>query len=288
MEQTVSHAIAVAEAALSAAGIEEARLDAEWMLADLLHLGRAELSLRAEDLLTEDAGQSYRLRVEKRAGRIPLQYVLGWELFRGLRLKVDPRALIPRPETEGLVELVAKLPLPVESRVLDVGTGSGCLAIGLGRACMRWRFLAVDVSGKALALAGENVRRHRLGARIQLKRADLFEMDRWTRPASFDLLVSNPPYVAEHEWETLQPEVSVHEPRQALVAGPEGLDCYRALIPAAFGCVRPGGVLALEIGCDQATAVRSLAEAAGWRDIRVERDHHGRDRFVLATRGEDA
>ena len=288
MEQTVSHTIAAAEAALAAAGIDEARLDAEWMLADLLHLGRAELSLRAHDPLDDETQKSFQLRVDKRARRIPLQYVLGWESFRGLRLKVDPRALIPRPETEELVDLVAALPLPAESRVLDLGTGTGCLAIGLGRACMRWRFLAVDVSGKALALAGENVRRHRLGARIRLKRADLFAMESWTRPASFDLLVSNPPYVAESEWETLQPEVSGHEPRQALVAGPEGLDCYRALIPAAHVCVRPRGVLALEIGCDQAAAVRSMAEAAGWRDIRVKRDRHERDRFILATRGEDS
>ncbi|MDH3592598.1 MAG: peptide chain release factor N(5)-glutamine methyltransferase [Planctomycetota bacterium] len=284
MFESIRSALNEAVRGLDAAGVPDARLDAEWLLADVLRCGRLDLATRDADALDVEQSKAYAARIERRRRREPLQHILGWNTFHGVRLKVDSRALIPRPETEELLERVLAEDLPDAAAVLDVGTGTGCVSIALARARPRWSFVAVDVSPRALKLARENVGRHRLASRIALERRDLRSFEAWAGRERFDLIVSNPPYVAEEEWAEAAAEVREHEPREALVAGADGLDAYRALVPGSTAALRSAGLLALEIGWTQGDPVSMLARRAGLADVRVERDAAKRPRFLFARR----
>lgn len=275
-----------ATARLAAAGVPSPRADAEWLLAGLLGVGRGRLALLQDSPLDPAVQQQYERAVARRLRREPLQHILGWEEFCGLRLDVTPAVLVPRPETESLVVRALELLPPPEAgrrpRVVDVGTGSGCIACALAVARPDLRVVALDLSAPALEVARRNIERFRLGPRVRLVAADLLEA---VAPGSADLVVSNPPYLSSSELARLMPEVREYEPRVALDGGPDGLDHLRRLTARARTVLRPGGALAVETsGAAQAHAVRALLEGAGFEGVGVWPDLTGTPRLVTGRR----
>lgn len=269
---------------LTAAGVDDARRNAEWMLEDTLGVGRAGLYAYPDaPVSAATAAHVLTLVARRRAGE-PLQYILGHADFFGLRLAVGPGVLIPRPETEQVVEAalarVAGIPAP---RVLDVGTGSGCIALALAHARPDAEVVGCDVSLAALAIARANAAR--LGLDVRFVEADLLAPAFAAAvPGSLDLLVSNPPYIPDREAATLGTEVRDHEPALALFAGPDPLRFYRVLADHAAGLLRPGGHVVLEGHPDHAHAAGELLAAAGISDVAVAIDLAGRPRIVSGRR----
>lgn len=283
-ESTAPALLARAAAALEGAGIQTARPEAEWLLAGLLGVERFALYLDPARRLSDDEAARYRALVERRARREPLQYLLGWEDFHGMRLAVTGDVLVPRPETEGLVEwaveVLAGRPGPA---IADLGTGSGAIACALARAVPTAEVLAVEISAGALAVASRNVRELGLAARVRLLAGDLFS-PLGSRPASLDLVVANPPYLPSAVIASLPPEVSRHEPRAALDGGPDGLGVIRRIVTGAPAVLKPGGWLLLEIGEDQAGPIASLMAAEGFSGIRARRDLNHVERYIGGRR----
>ncbi len=267
-------------------GVERGRLDAEHLLASVLGVERLQLYLQFDRPLKSDELDSYRPLLKRRAAREPLQYILGRAAFRDLDLEVDGSVLIPRPETEILLDEVLEWAAGTGRegmRALDLGTGSGAIALSLVHEGPFERVVATDVSEPALAVARRNAEAAGLAARVDFRMGSYFEPVREDEP--FDALVSNPPYVAEAEADTLQPEVRDWEPREALVAGPDGLAALREVLKGAARHVRAGGLVALEVGMGQTGPVVALLEDAGaYDEVRVRRDLTGRERVVLARR----
>lgn len=260
------------------AGIATARLDAELILAEVLGLSRMQLYQQFERPLAEHELEKVRPLVKRRAGREPLQHILGWVEFFGLRIKADRRALIPRPETEELVDLLSRR-RPAPASILELGTGSGALALGLARAFLEAHVTAVERSPEALALACENAVANGLAERVVFLEGDWFEP--LEAGARFDWIVANPPYLTVEEWETAQPEVRDHEPREALVAGDAGRADLERIIAGAPGHLTPGGLLALETGIEQHARLKESALGAGFGKVDSLRDMSGRERFLL-------
>ena len=267
-------------AGLAAAGIENARPEAWLLLAAATGRERAALMAGAPETL--NAVQRARLAelVRRRRAREPLAYILGEKEFWSLRFEVAPAVLIPRPETETVVEAVLAQVCDRDQpfRLLDLGTGSGCLLLALLSELPRATGLGVDDSAAALAIARRNAERLGLAARAE------FRPGRWGTGLRerFDVIVSNPPYVAELDWEALQPEIRQFEPRAALVAGADGLAAYRALAPDCARLLAPGGVCALEIGLNQGDAVAALLAAQGLVVVERRHDLAGIERCVIA------
>jgi len=256
-------------------GIDTPRLDAELLLAATLGLDRVGVYVNFERPLQAEELASFREQVKRRAAREPLAYILGHAEFWSLSFLVTPAVLIPRPETELLVE--ASLPrLDGQARILDVGTGSGALAIALAHELPQCAVTAIDVSAAALAVAAENARRNGVAARIGFVQHDLMELP----PGPFDLIVANPPYIPSGDLATLMPEVRDYEPRLALDGGADGLAAYRALAAQAGVALAPGGWLLVEVGTGQARAVQELFAGAGLQEIFVSRDLAGIERVV--------
>jgi release factor glutamine methyltransferase len=273
----VRDALSSAIIALSAAGCDSPRLDAELLLADALGCTRERLLAEPDVSVAGAAVHIFREHVRRRSvEREPLAYILGRRHFRHLELTVDRRALIPRPETELLVE--AGLTLPEGARVHDVGTGSGAVALALAHERPDLRVSASDVSQGALALASENAQR--LGLHVEFLSADLLD----GVPAGVKAVLANLPYVAEDERSMLSPEIVRHEPPQALFAGVDGLSAIRRLIVQAGGRTDIAQ-LALEIGIGQSGAVAGLLREAGFQDVRIERDLAGVQRVAVGKRG---
>jgi release factor glutamine methyltransferase len=263
------------------AGIESARLNAELVIAHALGMNRMKIYLQFERPLTEKELEGIRPLVKRRAQREPLAYVLGNSPFGDLTLRIDRRALVPRPETEQLVEIIKDtLSATPPSRILDLGTGSGALALGLAKTFPDARVVAVDASADALALARENATATQLDARVELRRSDWFGAI--GAAEKFDLIVSNPPYLTENEWAEAQPEVRDHEPKQALVAADAGCADLLKIIAAAPHHLAPGGSLFLETGIDQHPRLLEALGAAGLADGRSIQDWSERPRFVAA------
>ncbi len=279
-ERTVSALLTRGTAALEAAGIRPARAEAEWLLAGLLGVDRFALYLDPARRLATPIVSRYLDHIERRAAHEPLQYLVGWEDFHGLRLAVTPDVLVPRPETEGLVtwalEVLADRPEPV---VLDLGTGSGAIACAIAQAAPRAEVLAVELSGGALAVASRNVRTLGLTDRVRLLAGDLFA-PLGSIPGSLDLVVANPPYLPSAVISSLPPEVSRHEPRVALDGGPDGLAVIRRIVAGAPAVLRPGGMLLMEIGEEQAGPVASLMAAEGFSGMRARRDLNRVERYI--------
>jgi release factor glutamine methyltransferase len=277
-----------AASVLAGRGFENARLEAELLLAGVLGVKRLDLYLQHDRPVADDDLARYREAVRRRLRHEPLQYVLGTAAFRALELRVDRRALIPRPETEVLVSAVldwstarAMAGRPARS-VLDIGTGSGAIALSLAAEGGFERVVATDVSAAALALAAENAAACGLAARVEFRCGPLFEP---VGDARFDVVVANPPYVAESEAAMLAPEVLEHEPALALFGGDDGLDVLRDLIAAAPGYMEDGALLALEIGATQGEAVLDLVRRTGaYAAERIGLDLAQRPRFLLAER----
>jgi release factor glutamine methyltransferase len=258
--------------ALRAAGVEQPRLDAELLLAEATGFERARLVAEPEAELPAAAARRFGEMVRRRLRREPVAYILGRKGFRRLNLAVDPRVLIPRPETELLVELALELE---PGRTLDLGTGSGAIALAIAVELPRCEVLATDTSGAALEVARANA-----AALGLLERVEFAEATLPARPQGIDLIVANLPYVGEAAWGRLEPEVTEWEPREALLAGPDGLDVLREVIPAL--AVAP--VAALEVGEGQAEAVGELMLAAGFGGIEARCDLAGVERVVVGRR----
>jgi release factor glutamine methyltransferase len=271
--------LAEGAAVLTAAGLSTPRREALRLWTDLVKepAGVAFLG-EAEDIAPE-LGATFAAAIRRRAAGEPLAYVTGSAGFRHLTLRADRRALIPRPETEGLVELVlARVPT---GRVADVGTGSGCIALSLATEGGYEEVVAIDLSWDALGLAADN--RRLTGGRMALVRGDLC---RPLGPASVDALVSNPPYLTDSEYAVLDGSVRAWEPGLALAGGTDGLRAIGRLLEEGLGVVRPGGWLALEIDCARAAICARRASAAGWTNVAIHPDLFGRERYLLARRSD--
>lgn len=271
---------------LAEKGVENGRLDAEWLLAHALEVDRLQLYLHYDRPLSREEREAFKPLLRRRAGREPLQYILGRTAFRELELVTDGRVLVPRPETEVLVEEVlgwaSDRPEGLGT-VLEVGTGSGAIALSLAVEGACRRVVATDISPDALEVAGENARRHGVAEKVEFRRGGLF--DALGAEERFVVVVSNPPYVEEGQRPDLEPEVREWEPGEALFAGADGLDVIRPLVAGAAERVLPGGLLALEVGAGQASRVVELIEETGAFDAaRVRRDLSGRPRVVMAER----
>jgi release factor glutamine methyltransferase len=278
---TYADQLAAATTALEAAGLPSARVDAEWLLAGLLGIGRVAVRLELGEAAPAPLAERYARAVSRRARREPLQRILGWEEFRGVRMRLTDSVLVPRPETETLVEwALALLPAPGPRRLLaiDVGTGSGCIACALASERADLDVVAIDVSPAAAAVARENVRALDLAGRVTVVAADLFA---GLRDIRADLIVSNPPYLPSALMPELPPEVRIHEPRLALDGGSDGLAVIRRIATAARPYLRPSGALVVETaGGDQASAAAALLRGAGWDQVAVRGDLVGIERFV--------
>lgn len=260
--------------------VESARLNAELLIGHALGLKRMQLYLQFERPLTESELETIRPLVKRRSLREPLQYIIGSTEFCGLRLKVDRRSLIPRPETELLVELVKQFGPAAPARILDLGTGSGAIALALANAFPAAMVTATDTSVEALHLAGENAAALGLVDRVRLVESNWYGALSPTE--TFDLIVSNPPYLSDEETDATAPEVKDHEPRVALSAGTDGAAALNRLIRDSRARLNPSGLLALETGIAQHRQLLALATEAGFARAGSHRDLTGRDRYVLA------
>jgi release factor glutamine methyltransferase len=262
---------------LAGAGIETARLDAEVLLAHACGVSRSALLMGLS--IDADIAANFRSMVGRRASREPVAYIIGSREFFSLDFEVTPAVLIPRPETETLVAAALKFLAPRRApRVLDIGTGSGAIAIALAANAPGAKIIATDISKEALEVARRNAIRHRCGDRIEFRAADLFPND----DSRFDLIVSNPPYVAADDLETLEPEIRLHEPRLALVFGADGLDMSRRIATTSRMRLDSDGAVMVEIGAGQATAVEALFRRAGFSNIDAVRDLARLERVISA------
>lgn len=284
---SVGEALPAAVASLERAGVDSPRLDAELLLASCTGADRAELVARPEARLTDPQARRFADLVARRAQREPVAYILGSKGFRRLELQCDGRALIPRPETETLVDaavgLASRWGAPDGSglTVLDVGTGSGAVALAVCDELPGATVTATDLSAEALSLAATN--RERLGL------TDRLHLERGSVPAdrAFDAVVANLPYVADRDWAGLEPELTAFEPREALLGGPDGLDPIRGLLTGRDG-IRglarlPRGI-ALEVGIGQASEVGAMVSALGYGRVEIEPDLAGIERVVIGER----
>jgi release factor glutamine methyltransferase len=276
---SVREALDAAVDALVAVGVDEPRLDTELLLGEAMGCERSALVADSGAEVPAAAGRTFGEMVRRRLRREPVAYILGRKGFRRLELTVDPRVLVPRPETELLVELALELR---PERVLDIGTGSGAIALAAADELPDAEVTATDTSSVALEVARGNAERLGLADRVRFVEGTLPDDER-----GWDLILANLPYVAERDWPSLQPEVTKYEPRSALLAGPDGLDVYRALIPECSPRLsryaeQMRGALAVEVGEGQAPAVAELMRTAGLGEVEVRRDLAGIERVVIA------
>lgn len=267
--------------ALEAAGVTEAALDARLLLEHICRTDRNELIVHADRERSDLEEQFYRMVIEKRAARFPLQHITGEQEFMGLSFWVNEHTLIPRQDTEILVEEAMRY-LGDGMRILDMCTGSGCILLSLLRYSNECEGIGIDISGKALEVARENAGRLQLAA-VFLE-GDLFAPLEGADVGLFDMIVSNPPYIETAVIDTLMPEVRWHEPLGALDGGADGLYFYRRITAQAQAYMRKGAYLFLEIGCAQAQAVAALMQEAGFEKIEVLKDYAGLDRVVYGMK----
>jgi release factor glutamine methyltransferase len=272
---SIAQALEAAGDALAAAGVDSPRLDAELLLAEATGRDRALLAADPDAGVESDAARRFGAMVRRRVKREPVAYILGRKGFRRIELAVDRQALIPRPETELLVEVAVELQ---PASVLDVGTGSGAVALAVADEMPRAEVVATDTSPGALELARANTAALGLSDRVR------FEAGTLPAAGRFDLLLANLPYVTESEWGTLAPEISGHEPREALVAGPTGLEAIEALLSALATGDTQAGALALEVGAGQAAPVGELVRDTGYDRVETRLDLAGIERVVVGRR----
>jgi release factor glutamine methyltransferase len=282
---SIRHLRMLARDALKVAGLDNAEREADWLLAHALCLNQGQLGVGGDRVLSAAQGERAWAYIERRIAREPLQYILGTQEFGGLEIAITPDVLIPRPETTLLVEEASQaVGAQRTALIADVGTGSGCIAIALAKACPSATLCATDISWQALLVARQNAARHDVGKQIMFVRADLLEPFSASATGIFDAVVSNPPYIAEGAMEGLQPEVARYEPRLALAAGVDGLMYYRRLLASTPVFLKPGGYLIVELGFGQADAVRTLAQRANLSIVRCRHDDAGIERVLVLRR----
>ncbi|UWQ93343.1 peptide chain release factor N(5)-glutamine methyltransferase [Rhodobacteraceae bacterium M382] len=262
---------------LRAAGVADPARDARILLAHAARVDASRVTLIAPENLAPDIAERYDQLISLRAVRVPVSHLIGEREFYGRRFKVGPEVLDPRPETETLIETALSQPF---DRVLDLGVGSGCILVTLLAERTQATGVGADVSEAACLQASANVVLHRVADRAEILQSDWFD----AIVGTFDLIVSNPPYIALDEMDGLSREVRDHEPVLALTDGADGLECYRRIAPRVTDFLNPGGRVMVEIGPTQGQAVASLFQAQGLRRIRVVPDLDGRDRVVCAMR----
>jgi release factor glutamine methyltransferase len=286
-QATLGEVIAEAQQLLEQAGIESAGQEAYWIVEHVLRLPIHYVVADRDRLLSPAELLAVRGLMERRVGREPLQYILGTQEFCGLEFDVSPAVLIPRPETELLVEYVAqRISSERQATIVDVCTGSGCIAVAIARLRPRARVIATDLSTPSLDVARQNAIRHAVGERITWLEGDLLgPLAKQELEGRIDVIVSNPPYIAEADWMTLQPEVRLFEPREALVAGLQGTELHERLLREAGRYLSPGGALIMEIGAGHARAMRRIvAQIPGYRFHRLVYDAAGLERVVIVER----
>lgn len=273
---------------LEQAGILNAKREATALWAAVEGVKPGDVWLKRDGPPPSPVAEQFWEAVQRRSSGIPFPYAVGRASFRSLELKIDPRALIPRPETEGLVDLVlewsGRRPNGIAA---DVGTGSGCIALALAAEGMFERVVATERSSEAAALARENAALVNPRTPVEIREGDLLA-PLAAGGERYRVIVSNPPYLTAEEFEALEPAVKAFEPADALVSGPDGLDATRALFRGAAPLLEPGGMLVLEIDERRADQVRALASEHGWRRIGIHQDLFGRPRYALAFPKEDA
>jgi release factor glutamine methyltransferase len=276
---TVAAVLSRGAEALAAAGVESARVDAEWLLAAALDVPRGRLAVEGSRALDAGAADRFARALRRRLTREPLQHILGRQPFHDVVVRVGPAAMVPRPETEALVEwALALLPDVAAPIVVDVGTGSGCIACAIASERPAARVVALELSPAAAELARANVAALGLDARVTVVESDLFVALGGVRA---DLIVANPPYLPSAIIPTLAPEVSRFDPRLALDGGADGLAVIRRIVAGARGRLAAGGALVLETaGGEQAAAAATLLRAAGYAEVRTRADLAGVERFV--------
>jgi len=284
---TVGEVIVEARQMLEQAGIESAGQESFWIVEHVLRLPAHHVIADRDRLLSHAEVLAARGLIRRRVGREPLQYILGDQEFCGLEFTVNQAVLIPRPETELLVEYVAqRIPVERQATIIDVCTGSGCIAVAIARLRPRARVIATDLSSPSLDVARQNATRHAVCERITWLEGDLLEpLVKLELEGTIDVIVSNPPYIAEADWAMLQPEVRLFEPRGALVAGPQGTELHERLLREAGRYLSPGGALIMEIGAGQARAMRRIVDQIpGYRFHRLVYDAAGLERVVIIER----
>tara|TARA_Y100000588_G_C14200282_1_gene902126 strand:- start:829 stop:1716 length:888 start_codon:yes stop_codon:yes gene_type:complete len=263
-------------------GVPQPRVDAEWIIAHSLNLARMDLYLQFERPLEETQLARIRKLVKRRGKREPLQHLIGFVDFANLRITCDKRALIPRPETEEFVDILhGKFATKPPSRILDLGTGSGAIALSFAKVFPSAEVVAIDISQDALDLAQENADNHKLSDNISFRLGNWFESLQKNED-TFDLIVSNPPYLSNQEWECAQPEVREHDPKLALVSENEGCDHLLHILRTAKQHLQPEGLLAMETGELHHDLLIERARAAGFSNARGVKDLSKKPRFFLA------
>lgn len=270
---TYREAVEFGTKCLTDAGVPDAALDAWYLLQMVCKIERSYYYVHGEEDITQDAQKEYEIAVQKRAEHIPLQYIIGEQEFMGLRFKVNSNVLIPRQDTETLVEQVLKIVKP-GMKVLDLSTGSGCVLISVLKNAPELTGMGSDISKTALLVAKENAKLHEVDA--EWVRSDLFD----NITETFDVIMANPPYIPTGEILSLMPEVRDFEPENALDGGADGLDFYRKITGQVKDYLNPGGYVYMEIGYDQGEAVSELMRNAGFTEVEVIKDLARNDRVV--------
>lgn len=281
MQISVGTLLSEAKETLKFLGVEEAEASADFLLADLLDCSRSELYLRAEEKITADLTDSYRAMIDRRKSREPVAYILGKAHFWNEELIVNQHCLIPRSETELIVEkFIEKLEVKRQDslRILDLCSGSGAIGIALLREFSNATVAFLDISSEALEIVRENIKRYKLTSRAELIQNDLLD---GLNNGSWDVIVSNPPYLSHQDWREVEPELK-YEPEIAFSGGEDGLSCYRRILASAAGHLLPGGYLFLELGAGQSRVVSADAEKSGFHSIEIVKDFQNIERVLIA------
>lgn len=261
-------------------GLDSPRLDAEVLLSSVLKKDRIFLYVHFDEPLMAEELAAYKALIKRRVAREPVAYILGHREFMKLDFKVDRSVLVPRPDTEILVQAVLDRLPEGGQRVADIGTGSGAIAISLAYYRPELRVTATDISAAALAVAGENAAALGVAERVEFAEGNLLE----PLTGKYAAVVSNPPYVSKEDMEALMPEVKNWEPHGALYGGPDGLDFYRQLAKESGNYLEPGGLIALEVGLGEAALAAGMLEENGFSEIEIKRDYAGIERVVMGRR----
>jgi len=277
---TVLEVIKLSTEYLQKKGVESPRANAEILLAEILKCKRLELYLAFDKPLAENEVQVYREAIRKRGLRIPLQYIVGNVEFYGLKLIVNENVLIPRPETELLVEkIINDLDKSTNLKILDIGVGSGNISLSISKNLPNSKVVAIDISKTALDVANQNAEVNSLQDRIEFRLFD-FMNDNLNSLGKFDLIVSNPPYVSENDYESLEPELKNHEPKIALTDNSNGISFYKHIVEASEQLLKKPGKIYFELGIDQSAQVQEYFKQNNFTNIKITKDYSGIERII--------